>query len=442
MFPPELVDAVVAEAGRVEQRQRLLPARVVVYYVLAMALFSDASYEEVMRQLVEGLSWASGWQRVWAVPSKMAIFKARQRLGRDPLELLFGAVASPLATDVTRGAFWRGLRLMSLDGTCLDVADTPANDEAFGRPGSSRREGGGAFPQLRMVALSECGTHAICDAALGPYRSSEQELTDELLGALDAGMLCLADRGFYSFERFQNARRTGAQLLWRVKSNMVLPREQPLPDGSYLSTVYAFSDRHAHREGAQVRVIEYRIDDPGVPQAEQRYRLLCTIEDPEQAPASELAGLYSERWELEGTLDELKTHQRGPRAVLRSKQPEGVYQEAYGYLCTHYAIRRLMHDAALQADLDPDRLSFTRSLRAARRSTRSHPGFSPPHSLAAAHEQAISEIIAEPLRQRRPRANPRVIKRKMSNWGVKRPEHRNWPQPTKPPGDAITIPAA
>lgn len=213
---------------------------------------------------------------------------------------------------------------------------------------------------------------------MSPYRSSEQELTDELLGALDAGMLCLADRGFYSFERFQNARRTGAQLLWRVKSNMVLPREQPLPDGSYLSTVYAFSDRHAHREGAQVRVIEYRIDDPGVPQAEQRYRLLCTIEDPEQAPASELAGLYSERWELEGTLDELKTHQRGPRAVLRSKQPEGVYQEAYGYLCTHYAIRRLMHDAALQADLDPDRLSFTRSLRAARRSTRSHPGFSPP----------------------------------------------------------------
>ena len=191
-------------------------------------------------------------------------------------------------------------------------------------------------------------------------------------------MLCLADRGFYSFERFQKARQTGAQLLWRAKSNMVLPRERPLPDGSYLSTVYAFSDRHAHREGAQVRVVEYRIDDPGVPQAEQRYRLLCTIENPERAPASELAGIYSERWELEGTLDELKTHQRGPRVVLRSKQPDGVYQEAYGYLCTHYAIRRLMHDAALQADLDPDRLSFIRSLRAARRSTRSQPGFSPP----------------------------------------------------------------
>ncbi len=378
MFPPELVDAVVAETGRVEQRQRLLPARVVVYYVLAMALFSGSSYEEVMRLLVEGLAWESGWQRAWEVPSKPAIFMARKRLGSEPLELLFRAVCSPLAGAATRGAFYRGLRLMSLDGTCLDVPDTAANAEAFGRPGSSRREGGGAFPQLRLVALSECGTHAITDAALGPYTSSEQELTDQLLEALGSGMLCLADRGFYSFERFQNARRTGAELLWRVKSNMVLPRERQLPDGSYLSTVYAFSDRHAHRDGAQVRVVEYGIDDPGVPQAADRYRLLCTIEDPERAPAPELAALYSERWELEGTLDELKTHQRGPRVVLRSKQPDGIYQEAYGYLCTHYAIRRLMHDAALQADIDPDRLSFTRGLRAARRSTRSHPGFSPP----------------------------------------------------------------
>jgi hypothetical protein len=379
VFPPELVDAVVAEAGRAERRQRLLPARVVVYYVLAMTLFADASYEEVMRQLVEGLAWASDWQRTWDVPSRVAIAKARQRLGREPLELLFGAVASPLAGKATRGAFYRELRLMSIDGTCLDVADTPENDAEFGRPGSSRRVGGGAFPQLRLVALSESGTHAITDAALGPYTTGENALADELLGALSEGMLCLADRGFYSFERFESARRTGVQLLWRVKSNMVLPREQQLADGSYLTRIYANQpDQRAKRDGVVMRVIEYGIDDPGVPQAEQRYRLLCTILDPDAAPGSELAGLYSERWELEGTLDELKTHQRGPRAVLRSKHPDGVYQEAYGYLCTHYAIRRLMHDAALAADLDPDRLSFTRSLRAARRSTRSHPGFSPP----------------------------------------------------------------
>jgi Insertion element 4 transposase N-terminal/Transposase DDE domain len=380
VFPPDLVDRVVAEVGRGERRQRLLPARVVVYYVLALALFAECSYEEVMRQLVEGLAWGTGWERTWEVPSKVAIVKARRRLGSEPLEVLFGAVASPLAGEATRGAFYRGLRLISLDGTCLDVADTPANNEAFGRPGSARREGGGAFPQLRLVGLAESGTHAIWSASLGPYTRSEQELGDELLGRLTDGMLCTADRGFYSFDRFQRARETGAELLWRVRSNAALPRERPLPDDSYLSTVYAHSDDHTQSKGAQVRVVEYRLDDPGLPAAEQRYRLLTTILDPEQAPASELAALYRERWEIEGALDELKSHQRGPRVVLRSKHPDGVYQEAFGYLCTHYAIRRLMHDAALRADIDPDRLSFIRGLRAARRSTRTQPGFSPPRA--------------------------------------------------------------
>lgn len=378
VFPPELVDGVVAEVGRTERRHRLLPARVVVYYVLAMALFADASYEEVMRALVEGLSWASGWRQVWEVPAKGSIFKARSRLGREPLRLLFEAVARPLATEATRGAFYREWRLMSLDGTCLDVADTPANEQEFGRPGSARREGGGAFPQLRLVALSETGTHAICAAAMGPLSSSENALADALLGGLQPGMLCLADRGFYSFGRFENARQTGAQLLWRVGAHMLLPREQQLSDGSYLTRIYANQpDQRAHRDGQQVRVVEYQLDD-GLSDPEQRYRLLTTIVDPDHAPAGELGVLYHERWEIENALDELKVHQRGPRVVLRSKAPDGVYQEAYGYLCTHYAIRRLMHDAALNGDLDPDRLSFTRSLRAARRSARTKPGFSPP----------------------------------------------------------------
>ncbi len=380
VFPPDVVDAVIAETGRGERRRRLLPARVVVYYVLAMALFSESSYEEVMRQLVEGLAWESGWEREWTVPSKAAIFRARQRLGAEPLELLYGSVARPLAGPTTRGAFYRDLRLMSLDGTCLDVADTPHNAQALGRPGSSRRQGGGgAFPQLRVVGLAESGTHAICDVALGAYESSENALADQLIGSLDASMLVLADRGFYSFQRFQAARQAGAQLLWRVRTDLVLAREQPLPDGSYLTRIYpSQTDRRAKRGGVKARVLEYGIDDRGVPQAQERYRLITTILDADAAPAAELAALYGERWELEGALDELKTHQRGPRVVLRSKHPDGVHQEAYGYLCTHYAIRRLMHDAALTADLDPDRLSFTRSLRAARRSTRTHPGVSPP----------------------------------------------------------------
>jgi hypothetical protein len=379
VFPPELVDGVVAETERTERRVRLLPARVVVYYVLALALFADSSYEEVMRQLVEGLAWESGWQRAWEVPSKMAISKARSRLGREPLELLFRAVAVPVASEATRGAFYRGLRLVSVDATCLDVADTELNDQEFGRPGSSRREGGGAFPQLRVVALAESGTHAIFDAALGPYASGERMLAEQLLGSLQKAMLCLADRGFYSFECFQTARATGAQLLWRVKADVGLPREQTLPDGSYLTSIYALENRKAKRDGEPARVIEYRLDDPALADQDQRYRLITTILNPEQAPASELAALYPQRWELESALDELKTHQRGPKVVLRSKTPDGVYQEAYGHLATHYAIRRVMHDAALQADLVAHRLSFIRSLRAARRSTRTQPGLSPPH---------------------------------------------------------------
>jgi hypothetical protein len=380
VFPPVLVDGVVAAAERRERRQRLMPARVVVYYVLALALFADCSYEEVMRQLVEGLAWESGWQASWEAPSKVAFYKARQRLGQEPLELLFRAVVGPLASESTQGAFYRGLRLMSVDGTCLDVADTPENEAEFGRPGSARREGGGAFPQLRLVALAESGTHAICDAALGPYTSSEQELADRLWDSLVEGMLCLADRNFYSFERFQNAQRTGAQLLWRVNSTVVLPRERALDDGSYLTHISKSNGGGRRRGGPVARVVEYRLDDPALSEDDQTYRLITTILDPGDAPAKELAAIYPQRWEFESALDELKTHQRGPRVVLRSKHPDGVYQEAYGHLCTHYAIRRVMHDAALRADLVPHRLSFVRSLRAARRSTRTQPGFSPPQA--------------------------------------------------------------
>lgn len=377
MFPPELVDRVVVQAGRGEQRQRLLPARVVVYYVLGLALYSSSSYEEVVRMLVDGLSWASGWRSPWSVPTKGALAQARSRLGSEPLRALFEAVAVPLAATATVGAFYRDLKLVSIDGTCIDVADSPANDERFGRPGSGRGQGVGGFPQVRMVAVAECGTHAITRVALGPYTTGELALADELWDSLSAGMLCLADRNFYSFERFQKARGTGAQLLWRVKSDVGLPREQTLADGSYLTSIYALKNRKAKRDGTRARVIEYELDDHGRSGNDTRYRLLTTILDPEQAPAEELAPLYTQRWEIEGALDELKVHQRGPRVVLRSKTPDGVIQELYGYLCVHYAIRWLMHTIALETGHDPDRLSFTRTLRVARRTTASHAGFSP-----------------------------------------------------------------
>jgi hypothetical protein len=267
---------------------------------------------------------------------------------------------------------------MSIDGTCIDVADTPANEAEFGRPGSRRGEGAGAFPQVRLSGLAECGTHALTAASMGAYATGETTLARGLLGSLSKGMLVLADRNFYSFELWNAARATGAELLWRTKAGHVLRPHERLADGSWLARLRRFSNYHMRGTDVVVRVIDYAVDDPGRPQAEDRYRLLTTVLDPAAAPAGELAALYPQRWEFETALDELKTHQRGPRVVLRSKMPDGVRQEIYGYLCVHYAIRWLMHTVALEAGTDPDRLSFTRTLRAARRTTTSHPGFSPP----------------------------------------------------------------
>lgn len=382
VFAPEVVDRVLAQSGRVEQRRRLLPARVVVYYVMGLALFSQSSYEEVMRMLVTGHAWSSGWAQEWTVPSKAALFKARARLGFEPLRDLFAQVAGPMAAPDGPG-FYRGWRVLSMDGTTLDVADTPANEAEFGRPASGRGEGVGAFPQVRVLALAECGTHAIIDAAVGASRQGEQTLAVSVLGSLTPQTLLLADRGFFSYTLWSAAAATGSDLLWRMKSNAVLPVAHRHADGSFASHIYpSTKDRRHGTGGLAVRVIEYTMtpsdgDDQETGAEPLTYRLATTLTDPDQAPAAELAELYSQRWEIESAFDELKTHQRSPRIVLRSKLPDGVRQEVYGYLCVHYAIRWLMHSVASESDTDPDRLSFTRTLRAARRTIVSHPGFSP-----------------------------------------------------------------
>lgn len=436
VFPPALVDEVLEATGRVEQRSRLLPARLVVYYVLGLALFAQASYEEVMRNLVEGLAWASGWARQWRMPSKSAIFQARARLGVEPLEQLFARGCVPLATPATPGSWVRDWRLVAVDGTTLDVADTPDNEAAFGRPGASR--GSSAFPQVRVVGLAECGTHAIFGAAIGPYADSEQALTRGLLDQLGPGMLCLADRGFAGFPLFEAAAATGADLLWRARSNAVLPVLERFDDGSFRSEIVATPDKRTRTNVLSVRVIEYTLEDPGRPDTPERYRLLTTIGDPAAAPADELAALYAQRWEFETALDELKTHQRGPRVVLRSKTPDGVRQEIYGYLCTHYAIRTLMSAAADDAGVDPDRVSFTRSLRAARRSVRAGIGTTITN-LSLALTDTIAEIVHELLPVPRLRSAARVVKRKMSNYGVKRAAHRDRPRPTLAPTEGIKV---
>jgi hypothetical protein len=370
-FTPEAVDAAVAATESAEVRSRLLPARVTVYYVLAMCLFSGQGYEEVMRLLVGGLEWMSRWRRAWALPSTAAIAKARARLGAEPLRALFQATVRPLATDATRGAWYRGLRLVAMDGATLDVPDTTENDGTFGRPGSGRGEGKGAFPQIRLVGVAECGTHAMFSAAIGPYSTPERALAAQVLPALQPGMLLMADRGFIGYELWQGAAATGADLLWRATSVFSLPVLRELSDGSYLSHLI-----RKDRQPIPVRVIEYTIDDGRAP-ADEHYRLVTTLLDPDQAPALELAELYAQRWEFETALDELKTHQRGAKVVLRSKSPDGVEQEVWGFLLVHWAIRDLMHTAALDGDVDPDRVSFIRTLRLARRTVTEQAAFSP-----------------------------------------------------------------
>ena len=361
--PPERVRQVLAETGKASERERDLPAPVMVYYAIALALYMGSSTREVLRCLLEGLRWLWGAEAV-KVAGKSGISQARSRLGEAPLRRLYEALVQPIATPATKGAWYRGWRLVSLDGSCLDVADAAENRAAFGAPGASR--GRSAFPQMRLVALVENGTHVLFGARLGRTAEGETTLARDVLGALRPGMLCLADRYFFGYALWQAALETGADLLWRVKGNLRLPRETVLPDGSYLSTIYPSDKDRRHRTGGlQVRVVEYRLE--GIPEAEPLYRVVTTILDPQRAPAAELAALYHERWEIEVALAELKTQLRGARVVLRSKTPALVRQEVWGLLLAHFAVRGLMHEAALQADEDPDRLSFSHAVRGIRR---------------------------------------------------------------------------
>jgi hypothetical protein len=363
-FPAATVKSVLEATGRSSRRQRELPAHVVVYYVIALALYMRSSYREVLRCLLEGVQWLLNPSARLKVTGKSGISQARTRLGVEPVRQLHDQIVRPIALKTTKGAWYRDWRVVSLDGSTLDVADERANEEAFGRPGANR--GQSAYPQIRFVSLVENGTHVLFGSQTGSWRTGELALAQGVLPWLGPDMLCLADRYFFGFEFWQQARATDAQLLWRIKTNLRLPCEKRLADGSYLSRIYpSHYDRQVNRKGVVVRVIEYRLE--GVPEAEPFYRLLTTILDPEQAPAQELAVLYHERWEAETALDELKTHLRGARIVLRSKTPELVRQEFYGLMMAHFAIRGLMHEAALQAEEDPDRLSFVHAVRVIRR---------------------------------------------------------------------------
>jgi hypothetical protein len=378
-FPRELVDEVIDAAGARERRRRVLPAWLTLYFTLALALFMDRGAARVMRKLAGVLAWAERGVTV-AVPSEEALSNARSRLGAEPLRLLFEKVAGFTAPPGVPGAWWRGLRLVALDGTTLDVQDEQANWERFGGP-STRTAGGkrlrGAFPQVRLLVLAECGTRALTAAVWGSYGTGEKTLARELLGRLGGGMLCLADRNFACWELWHDAAATGSQLLWRIGASFSLPVVQVLPDGTYLSRLKA--PRRLRAGGAEditVRVIEYRLEDEQG-NVTETFALITTLLDPAAAPARELAELYKARWQIETALGSLKAQMKGPGVVLRSKTPDGVVQEIWALLCAYHAVRELISAAAALAAEDPLRICFASALDVVRGPVGAPGSFSP-----------------------------------------------------------------
>jgi hypothetical protein len=363
-FPREAVEAAVDAAGARERRNRMLPAWLTVYFVLGLALFMDMGAGRVMRKLAGTLAWAGRGVTV-VIPSEEALSNARARLGSAPLRLLFEKAAGPLAEPGSPGAFWRGLRLVSLDGTTLDVQDTGANWGHFGGPSTKEPSGKklrGAFPQVRLLALAECGTRALIAACCGSYSTGEKTLARQLLPRLRPGMLCLADANFACYQLWAAAAASGAELVWRAGAQLGLPVDAVLADGTYLSRLKA--PRHLRKQGAAgitARVIEYDLLD-AVGEVTGTFTLITTLTSPDAAPARELADLYQARWEIETALGAFKTEMRGAGIVLRSKTPDGAEQEIWALLCAYHAIRELICAAAALARADPLRISFVNAL--------------------------------------------------------------------------------
>ena len=372
------VDGVIADAGAKEQRHRSLPAWVMAYYSMGMALYADGSYVDVLSLLTDGLSWASGWEKAWKLPTKSAISQARIRLGSAPVEAMFREVTRPVATVDTPGSFLAGRRLVAVDGTTFDLADSPDNDGFFGRPEVNKGERA-AFSQARVVAMAECGTHVMFDAEIGTNSAGERQLAGPLIDRLEPDMLMLADRGFYSFVLWEQAAATGADLLWRISKSVKPYPIEELSDGSWIVEIRPPNTPGLKgRDPFRVRLIDYTVDTQ-TGQESGEFRLFTTVLDPDDITAEELAAAYTQRWEIESAFDELKTHQRGPRVVLRSKSPDMVHQEIWGHLCCHYAIRTLMCEAAEHSGHDPDRVSFVAAITITRASIAQPGDFPPSH---------------------------------------------------------------
>lgn len=430
IIPLTAVQEVLHQTGHDRRHCTRLPHWFVAYFVLGLGLFPKDSYTQVFKNLQRF--------RPGRTPARNTLAEARKGLGIAPLQRLTRRVVRLLGTPDTPGAFYQGMRLMALDGFVLDLPDSPANDRAFGRPGSHRAPA--AFPQARVLALCEVGSHALYRWQVKPCRRGEVAMAPGLLRHLEEGMLLLWDRNFFSYQNLKQVRGRDAHLLARVRSNLVFAPCNNLPDGSYLAKAYACPrDRDRDEGGVVVRVVEYTLQGTGHADDGKVHRLLTTLLDAGEHPAEELIVLYHERWEEELAIDEVKTHLR-ERPVLRSQTPAGVVQEIEALLLAHYAVRAVMQEAADRGGVDPDRLSFTGALKVLRCRLPEVPR--DPRDEAGRRrwwEDLVAEVGEQVLPPRRQRVNPRVIKRKMSNWKKKRPHHRHHPQPSKPFREAIVI---
>lgn len=439
--PPETIRAVLTQTGRHSQRVRRLPATAVVWLVIAIGIWTDLDIPAIFRQVAGTLRSLLLVMSVDRPPCKAALSQARTRLGACCIRQLFVRTATPIAVDRTRGAFYEGMRLMAIDGVTFDIPDTPANAAAFGRP-KTRRHGeavDGGYPQIHAIFLSETGTHLIVEAFVKRGKKSEFPLASSLLRKVPPNSLVLWDRGFYGYSSLLPAQRRGVHVVGRVADHVVFAVVRTLDDGSFLATIYpTWSDRRRRTNGLLVRVIEYTFDDPHRPGHGQRHRLVTTLLNANTHSATKLVVLYHERWEIEIGNDELKTHQLNRLVNLRSRTPCGVLQELYGILLAYNAVRYFMHEAALSVDIDPRRLSFIHAVRVLRETTpllRAAPTDRLPFLYAA----MIQHIAQGRLPPRDNRINPRVVKKKMSNFAKKRPEHSHPPQPQTAFEQAVRI---
>jgi hypothetical protein len=427
IIPAELVQQVLLETGRINPRRCRLTHEVTLWIVLAMSILTDLPIRQVFK-------YTRCFRLGERTPERSSLCMARKRLGVAPVRKLFHQVVRPLATSNTPGAFYKDLHLVAIDGTVLDVPDFPANARVFGRPTGGR--GDGAFPQVRKLSLVELGTHAELAFVLKPCHRGEVAMVPALLRHLRPGMLLLWDRNFCSYALWKTLVASGIQVLARVKSHMVLQPIQHLADGSYLAKIYPRSyDRSRDRHGIVVRVIRYTHSDRQRVGCGQEHILLTTLLDAAQYPATELIGLYHERWEEELVFDEQKTHQDPRRATkpthVRSETPAGVVQEIYALSLGHWVTRALMVEAARPAGMDVDRLSFLGCLQILRCRLPECDGGSAA-SLRDWYERLLAELREERIEPRRNRINPRVVKRKMSKFKKKGPQHRPSPPPTLP----------